>query len=79
MTFDDNIMWRDYDLSLTKPPYGRMILPPNTSLLEVKTSGGIPLWLSSVMSENGIFKTSFSKYGRAYEAIVKNMSSRAAV
>ena len=79
MTFDENIMWRDYDLSLTKPPYGRLILPPNTSLLEIKTSGGIPLWLSTVLSENNIFKTSFSKYGRAYEEIVKNMTSRAAV
>ncbi len=79
MTFDENIMWRDYDLSLTKAPYGRLILPPNTSLLEVKTSGGIPLWLTSVLSENKIFKTSFSKYGRAYEAITKNSVSCAAV
>ena len=79
VTFDENIMWRDYDLSLTKAPYGRTILPPGTSLMEVKTSGGIPLWMTAVMSENGIFKTSFSKYGRAYESIEKNSMSRAAV
>ncbi len=70
VTFDENIMWRDRDLSLTEAPYGRKILPPGTSLMEVKTSGGIPLWMTSVMSENGIFKTSFSKYGRAYNALV---------
>ena len=39
--------------------------------MEVKTSGGIPLWMTSLLSENGIFKTSFSKYGRAYEALAK--------
>lgn len=79
VTFDENIMWRDRDLSLTKPPYGRMILPPDTSLMEVKTSGGIPLWMTSVLSENGIFKTSFSKYGRAYESIEKDKITLAAV
>lgn len=79
VTFDENIMWRDRDLSLTKPAFGRRILPPDTSLMEVKTSGGIPLWMTAVLSENGIFKTSFSKYGRAYEAIQRNKSSLAAV
>ena len=69
VTFDENIMWRDRDLSLTKAPYGHRILPPGASLMEVKTSGGIPLWMTSVMSANGIFKTSFSKYGRAFEAL----------
>ncbi len=71
VTFDGNIMWRTSDLSLTKPPRGRKILPPDTSLMEVKTSGGIPLWMTSLLSENGIFKTSFSKYGRAYEALME--------
>ena len=71
VTFDENSMWRDSDLSLTKAPYGDRILPPGTSLMEVKTSGGIPLWMTSLLSENGIFKTSFSKYGRAYEALAK--------
>ena len=79
VTFDENIMWRDRDLSLTKPAYGSTILPPDTSLMEVKTSGGIPLWMTSVLSENGIFKTSFSKYGRAYEAIQRRVLTRAAV
>ena len=69
VTFDENIMWRSKDLSLTTPPYGSGILPPDTSLMEVKTSGGIPLWMTSVLSENGIFKTSFSKYGRAYSSL----------
>ena len=72
VTFDENILWRNGDLTLTSPAYGRVILPPDTSLMEVKTSGGIPLWMTSALSENGIFKTSFSKYGRAYETIVSD-------
>lgn len=70
VTFDENIMWRDYDLSLTMPPRGNRILPPDTSLMEIKTSGSIPLWMTSMLSENGIFKTSFSKYGRAYSSLI---------
>ena len=69
VTFDENIQWRNDGLSLTEPPHGYQILPPDTSLMEVKTSGSMPLWMTSVLSENRIFKTSFSKYGKAYMAI----------
>ena len=79
VTFDERILWRDSDLSLTSPVYGRPVLPPGASLMEIKTSGGMPLWLTSVLSENGIFRTSFSKYGRAYEAIKREEGGRAAV
>ena len=79
VTFDENIRWRNHDLSLTAPASGNPILPPDTSLMEVKTSGGIPLWMTSVLSEQMIFKTSFSKYGRAFEAISSQESARAAV
>ena len=35
-------------------------------LMELKCPGAIPLWLTKVLSEEHIYKTSFSKYGRAY-------------
>lgn len=66
MTFDTNILWRDYDLSLCNGNYGIPILDSDSVLLEVKTSGAIPLWLTKWLSENKIYKTSFSKYGNAY-------------
>ena len=69
MTFDRNILWRDYDLSLCSGVYGDPILPNDCVLLEVKAGGAIPLWLSSWLSENKIYKTSFSKYGHAYMEI----------
>ncbi|MBE5817061.1 MAG: polyphosphate polymerase domain-containing protein [Clostridiales bacterium] len=66
MTFDKNILWRDYDLSLCSGIYGASILDEDQILLEVKTSSAIPLWLTKWLSENKIYKTSFSKYGNAY-------------
>lgn len=69
MTFDKNIIWRNYDLTLTKGIYGEKILDGNMSILEVKTATSIPLWLAKFFSENKIYKTSFSKYGTIYEKI----------
>ncbi len=66
ITFDDNILYRTEDMSLCSPPYGNSILPSGTVLMEVKTSGAIPLWLTHTLTENKIYKTSFSKYGTAY-------------
>ena len=70
VTFDTDILWRDHDLSLKAGVYGSRILEEGKVLLEVKSSGGIPLWLTSYLSENKIYKTSFSKYGNAYLSIL---------
>lgn len=72
VTFDENIMWRDYDLSLTKGAYGKQILEPNQSLMEIKVGSAMPLWMVSILTKNQIYKTSFSKYGRAYQDILLN-------
>lgn len=68
MTFDENILWRDWDLSLREGVYGMPILKDDEVLLEIKTAGAIPLWLTAWLSGNHIYKTSFSKYGCAYRA-----------
>lgn len=66
VTFDENIIWRETDLSLEKGIYGTPILKPGQTLMEIKTPGGIPLWMVKVLSEESIRQTSFSKYGNAY-------------
>lgn len=71
MTFDDAILWRDYDICLCKGAYGKAILPPKTQLLEVKVGMGMPMWLTKFFSENNIFATSFSKYGKAYTQMIQ--------
>lgn len=70
ITFDDNIMFRQTDLSLRSQPYGEPIIPCGQVIMEVKCSGGMPLWMSRALSEQRIFKTSFSKYGFAYQNII---------
>lgn len=70
VTFDENIIWRTKDLSLCSSKYGNTILPDNMVLMEIKVAGGIPLWLTEFLTQNKIFKTSFSKYGSAYEQML---------
>lgn len=70
VTFDDNILCRFDDLSLTKGIYGEKILPEDKVLMEIKCSGGIPLWMTHLLCEEQIYKTSFSKYGTAYKKLI---------
>ena len=66
ITLDENVLCRRSDLCLGEESYGTALLPENTTLLEVKTPGGLPLWLTSFLNREKIYKTSFSKYGTAY-------------
>ncbi|MBQ9806680.1 MAG: polyphosphate polymerase domain-containing protein [Clostridia bacterium] len=66
VTFDDNILCRGTDVNLCSSVYGEPILPEGKVLMELKCSGGIPLWMVEVLSRERIYKTSFSKYGTAY-------------
>ncbi len=70
ITFDFNIMWREYDIDLTKECYGSKILNDNLVIMEIKTENGYPKWLVDFLSSNKIYKTSFSKYGNVYKNIV---------
>ncbi len=70
VTFDENILYRDHDFALGSEIYGTPILKEGQTLMEIKTSGGIPLWMTQVMSEQNIFITSFSKYGTAYRQMM---------
>ena len=70
VTFDDMILCRQSDLSLCSEAYGIPILPEGMVLMELKCSGGIPLWMADVLSREKIYKTSFSKYGTAYTNLI---------
>ncbi|MGM9662306.1 MAG: polyphosphate polymerase domain-containing protein [Oscillospiraceae bacterium] len=70
VTFDEDLRYRRTALTLDAGPWGTPLLPPGQVLMELKTSGGLPLWMARVLSEEKIFKTSFSKYGAAYQNIL---------
>ena len=70
VTFDDTILCRTDDISLCSQVYGEPILPGGMVLMELKCSGGIPLWMARALSRERIYKTSFSKYGEAYRTLI---------
>lgn len=69
VTFDENIRYRQEELTLDSDDWGTAILKPGLVLMEVKTSGRLPLWMVQALSQQKIYKTSFSKYGSAYQDI----------
>lgn len=78
VTFDENILFREEELSLGCGVYGEALLEPGQTLMEIKTPGGIPLWMVKVLSEERIHKASFSKYGNAYQTMLMREKGEAA-
>lgn len=80
VTFDENILARQEDLRLSGDVWGESLIDKDCVLMEIKTSGGIPLWLTRVLTQQRLYKTSFSKYGTAYQRIIcgedKNKDNR---
>lgn len=72
LTFDSNILWRQDRLSLCESTDGTPLLPDGYSLMEIKTGTAVPLWLTKILTDKKIYKTSFSKYGLAYKQIFNN-------
>ena len=70
ITFDTRLRWRDTEVDLRCGDHGTFLLPEDAILMEIKIPGTAPLWLARLLSENGIFSTSFSKYGTYYKEIV---------
>lgn len=70
MTLDRNARYRTVDMKLSSPYGGDEILEQGQTLLEVKAEGAVPLWLVNLLTDQQIYKTQFSKYGRAYEKML---------
>ena len=66
VTMDENILYRQKNLDLGGAIYGRPLLEKGCTLMELKVSGGLPLWMSHTLNELRLYKSSFSKYGEAY-------------
>ena len=70
LTLDTNIQTRRTDVRLDHDVYGEQLLPEGVWLMEAKAYKAFPLWFSHFLSENKIYKTSFSKYGKEYTKFV---------
>ncbi len=73
LTLDWDILWRICGLDLRLGAWGVPLLKEDETLMEIKISNAMPLWLSSALSDIGIFPLSYSKYGRAYQQMEKEM------
>lgn len=73
ITFDENILARQEELAISGELWGKQLIDKEQTLMEIKTSGAIPLWLTKVLAREKIYKVSFSKYGTAYEKIGRSM------
>lgn len=76
VTFDENILYRTYDLSLESEAYGTPLLQDNLTVMEIKTSGGFPLWMTHELNRIGAHRTPFSKYGLAYQDMLRKEKTR---
>ncbi|HRX58422.1 MAG TPA: polyphosphate polymerase domain-containing protein [Eubacteriales bacterium] len=76
ITFDDSVRFRAGMLRLNASSWGREILPPGQTLMEVKASGAMPLWLCRVLGKNEIYPASFSKYGTSYRDYIYPEATR---
>lgn len=72
LTFDTNIIARDYDLDLSKGVYGKKYCDENTYIMEIKCAGGLPFWFLRALQEIKAYPGSFSKYGKVYETNFMN-------
>lgn len=71
ITFDTNIRSRRYDLKLEAGDHGDLIMAQGQWLMEVKAEKTVPVWLAQLLSELGMFRTGFSKYGNEYRMNIR--------
>lgn len=71
ITFDRNIIARREELRLEYGVFGERVVPEDTMVMEIKYMDRMPLWLTALLREHSLEKTSFSKYGTEYTNFIK--------
>lgn len=72
MTFDRNVMTRRSNFQFGSSDEDTPLLPNGEYIMEIKILGAMPLWLTHLLSEKGLFSHGFSKYGVKYKLDAKN-------
>ncbi|MCR5482435.1 MAG: polyphosphate polymerase domain-containing protein, partial [Clostridia bacterium] len=76
ISLDTNIRTRRDELNMNAGIYGRLLLPENIWLMEIKTAKAMPVWLTEMLAEEEIRRVSFSKYGTEYKNYLKEQESK---
>lgn len=67
ITFDANLRSRQHDVLLEKTDECQPYFDEDTFIMEIKSPGGLPQWLTQSLSKHQIYPSSFSKYGKIYQ------------
>lgn len=67
MTFDRNVRTRRSNFKFGESEEDTLLLPEGTYIMEIKILGAMPLWLTRMLSEQGLYSRGFSKYGSRYK------------
>lgn len=70
ITFDTKLRFRTHQLDYHHPGQGLEIIPDHLTIMEIKTLGAMPLWLSQDLSRHQIYPHSFSKVGAGYNKYI---------
>ncbi len=66
LTLDGNVRYRLDDLDLRGGTSGISLPDQPFRVMEIKSAGAVPLWLSDILLEIELYPGSFSKYGSVY-------------
>ncbi len=66
VTLDQNLTYRDEDVSLFMGNHGFPLLDEDTIIMEIKAPGKKPDWLQAILDKHGLEEQKFSKYSCAY-------------
>lgn len=72
VTLDFNPRYRIDNLNLHSSSEGIPLLEEGDAILEIKVQNSIPIWLTKILTEGKIYKTTFSKVGNAHKRETRN-------
>lgn len=75
ISFDMNVRSRRYDVRLDYGDYGESLFDEKIYLMEIKTAFAKPLWLTDMLTDLGINRKSFSKYGTEFKRAINSVNN----
>ncbi len=72
VTLDLNPRYRIDNLNLHSSSDGIPLLEEGDAILEIKVQNSVPIWLTKILTEGKIYKTTFSKVGNAHKRETRN-------
>ncbi|KKQ38825.1 MAG: VTC domain-containing protein [Candidatus Roizmanbacteria bacterium GW2011_GWA2_37_7] len=72
ITFDSDIKCMRYQKNIPLSPYIPVL--PNSNIMEIKTSGYFPFWLTYCIKKYGLKRTAVSKYAYSVQRLAINSS-----